>query len=98
MSSAAEKDVGFPYDPRSRPLALVARGELGASRKLALLLLRCVRPQGSIPDQARRCASGSFANTRSVTSRTLACALSPVAGGQRLGPTARLQRKSAAAA
>jgi hypothetical protein len=33
-------------------------------------------------------------NTHSVTSRTLACAFPPVAG-QRLGPTARLQRKSA---
>ena len=59
-SSAAEKDVGCPYGPRSRPLALVARGELGASRKLALLLLRCVRPKGGISGQARRLALAQF--------------------------------------
>ena len=77
-SSAAEKDVGCPYGPRSRPLALVARGELGASRKLALLLLRCVWPQGSILDRAKRRASGSFSEypfcyESHARVRTLAC-------------------------
>ena len=93
-SSAAEKEVGCPYGSPSRPLALVARGELGANRKLALLLLRSVRPKGGIPDQARRLALARLANAYSVTSCRLACAFPPVAG-QRLGPTARLQRKSA---
>jgi hypothetical protein len=59
-SSAAEKEIRCPRAPASRPLALVARGELGAGPKLALLLLRCVWPQGSILDRARRRASGSF--------------------------------------
>ena len=59
-SSAAEKEVGCPYGSPSRPLALVARGELGANRKLALLLLRSVRPKGGIPDQARRLALARF--------------------------------------
>ena len=59
-SSVAEKEVGCPYGSPSRPLALVARGELGANRKLALLLLRSVRPKGGIPDQARRLALARF--------------------------------------
>ena len=59
-SSAAQTEVGCPYGSPSRPLALVARGELGANRKLALLLLRSVRPKGGIPDQARRLALARF--------------------------------------
>ena len=59
-SSAAQKEVGCARRPASRPLALVASAELGAHRKLALLMLRSIPPQGSIPDQARRRASGSF--------------------------------------
>ena len=78
------------------PLALVASAELGAHAKLTLLMLRSIPLQGTTPDRARRLALASFVNARSITSRTLACALSPVAGGQRLGSTARLQRKSAA--
>ena len=78
MSSAAEKDVGCPYGPRSRPLALVARGELGAHAKLALLLLRCVRPKGGISDSARRLALAqfrecSFSYESHARVRTLAC-------------------------
>jgi hypothetical protein len=59
-SSAAQKEVGCARRPASRPLALVASAELGAHPKLALLMLRSIPPQGSIPDQARRRASGSF--------------------------------------
>ena len=59
-SSAAQTEVGCPYGSPSRPLALVARGELGANCKLALLLLRSVRPKGGIPDQARRLALARF--------------------------------------
>jgi len=73
------------------PLALVLGGEAGACPKLALLLLRSVLAKGGMPDGSLRTA---LANTRSATSRTLACALPPMAGHP-LGPTARLQRKSA---
>ena len=59
-SSTAQKEVGCARRPASRPLALVASAELGAHPKLALLMLRSIPPQGSIPDQARRRASGSF--------------------------------------
>jgi hypothetical protein len=88
-SSAAEKEVGCPYGSPSRPLALVARAELGASRKVALLLLRSVRRKGAF--QIKRDVSRwpALANAHSVTSGTLACAFLPVAG-QQLGPTARL--------
>jgi hypothetical protein len=59
-SCVAQKEVGSPRGAASRPLALVARGELGVGAKLALLLLRCVRPKGGVPDQARRLASARF--------------------------------------
>jgi hypothetical protein len=59
-SSTAQKEVGCARRPASRPLALVASAELGAHPKLALLMLRSIPPQGSIPDQARRRTSGSF--------------------------------------
>ena len=77
-SSAVEKEVGCPGAPASRPLARAARGELGTGPKLALLLLRCVRPQDSIPDRARRRTSGSlcgcpFCYESHARMRTLAC-------------------------
>jgi hypothetical protein len=81
--------------PASRPLALVASAELGAHAKLALLMLRSIPLQGTTPDRARRRTSGSLCGYPFCYESHARVALSPVEGGQRLGPTARLQRKSA---
>ena len=90
-SSAAEKEVGCAR----RPLALAASAELGPHAKLALLMLRSIPLQGTTPDRARRRTSGSLCGYPFCYESHARVALSPVEGGQRLGPTARLQRKRA---
>jgi hypothetical protein len=93
-SSAAEKEVGCPYGSPSRPLALVARGELGANRKLALLLLRSVRPKGGTPDQTRPLALAPFSECP-FCYELQARVRVPACGGTAARSHARLQRKSA---